>query len=483
MVIDERMRWILGGTVVVYFVVMYAVSWFASRRIHDVEDYAVAGRRLPLSLAWMTLLATWFGAATMLIVPDEIRKEGLVAAALDPIGAGLCLILAGFLVAGPMWREKLLTVPDLFRKRFGRAAEVLAAIIMVPSYFGWIAAQFVALAGMARLFFGIDPVIGLVAVAILGTGYTLLGGMWSVTLTDAIQIGLLLIGLVVMAFVVAGELGGWGTAWTRIVNETSPDKLVVVPLDSTKEFFAWLALLAAGALGNMPGQDLMQRVFAARSESVARKSCYIAGTVYLAFGLIPVFIALAANLLVPDSVEGDLMPALAAMFLHPVVAVIFVVALMSAVLSTIDSAILAPATVLAQNLLARRGQSARSLLWLNRACVLLVAALSLALALAGDSAWSLLEDAYSITLVGLFVPMMFGLYSRPGSAAPALASMIAGAGTWLVHYVSGWDDFLEPFAPVGRLELPLALACTLLSLVAWLVTRYLAPDSPGRNVS
>ena len=131
MEIDSSLRIILAIAVVVYFCVMYAIAAFASGKIHNTEDYVVAGRRLPLSLSWMTILATWFGAGTILVIPDQVRKEGMTAAGLDPFGAGVCLLLAGWFIAGPMWQEKLLTVPDLFRRRFGPRAELLAALIMV----------------------------------------------------------------------------------------------------------------------------------------------------------------------------------------------------------------------------------------------------------------------------------------------------------------------------------------------------------------
>jgi Na+/proline symporter len=139
---------VLAALLGVYVVVMFALAYWASRRIHSAEDYLVAGRRLPLSLAWATLFATWFGAGTLLTATDEVRAEGLRAAALEPIGAGLCLIVAGVFFARRLWEQKILTLPDFYGRRFGTPAEVIASLIMVPGYFGWIAAQFVALAGI-----------------------------------------------------------------------------------------------------------------------------------------------------------------------------------------------------------------------------------------------------------------------------------------------------------------------------------------------
>ena len=139
---------LLGLTLAVYVAVLFAIGWWARGRIHDATDYLVAGRRLSMPLATATLFGTWFGAGTLLAVADEVRSQGLRATALDPVGAGGCLLLAGLFFAAPLWRLSLLTLPDFFRMRFGPRAEMVGALLMVPGYFGWIAAQFVALAGL-----------------------------------------------------------------------------------------------------------------------------------------------------------------------------------------------------------------------------------------------------------------------------------------------------------------------------------------------
>jgi len=464
--IDPSLKWLLAACIVLYIIVMYVVGYIAERKVHNAEDFLVAGRRLPLSLAWMTLLATWFGAGTMLTAADEVRSGGLQRAALDPFGAGTCLLLAGFFVAGPLWRMQLLTVPDFFRQKFGPTAELISSLILVPSYFGWIAAQFCALAEVLELFFGIPVMWGLILVAVVGTGYTLMGGMWSVTLTDAIQISLVLGGLVVLAVVVLAELGAGNASagWNRVWQETDPQMLSLVPTSTWSELVDWLGVFAIGALGNLPGQDLMQRVFSSNSEKTAKRACLIAGVVYLTFGCIPLLLALSGNLLFPDDVDTKILPALAHAFLHPAVAVIFIVALLSAVLSTIDSAILSPASVLAQNVFPRFGQA--DTLKSNRLAVLLVATASLVLAYFGESAYALLEEAYLLTMVGLVVPLLMGLYSRSTKESSAIWSMLAGTVVWAIHFVLGWEVFLEGVPVVASWNLPLSLCAT---AIAWIV--------------
>ena len=119
--IGPSLSWWLAIAMALYVVVMYIIGFAAQRRIQGTEDFLVAARKLPLPLAWMTLLATWFGAGTLLTAAYGVRREGLHVAALDPFDAGTCLLRAGYFFAGPLWRIKLLIVPDFFQRKFGVA--------------------------------------------------------------------------------------------------------------------------------------------------------------------------------------------------------------------------------------------------------------------------------------------------------------------------------------------------------------------------
>ena len=458
---------VLGVLLVVYVGAMFAIAIWAKGRIHSQEDYLVAGRRLPLSLAWATLFATWFGAGTLLTAADEVRAEGLRAAALEPIGAGLCLVVAGLFYARRLWALKILTLPDFYGRRFGVRAEIVASLIMVPGYFGWIAAQFVALAGLLELYWGIPPGIGILLVAAVGTGYTLIGGMWSVTLTDAVQVVILLAGLVALAFgalVQLGDGGGVFAGFERLMTATPADRRVLVPTENLTELVGWLSVLVIAMLGNIPGQDLAQRIFASKSARVATQACLLAGVLYIVFGMVPVLSALATDLIGGAGQESATVALLASLLLSPWLGMLFVLALTSAVLSTIDSAILAPGSVLANNIF-RRLWPRVAPLKLARYGVLLVAILSLGFAYLGESAYTLLETAYAIGLVGLFVPLTMGLMSRRGHARAAFASMITGTAIWLFHLALGWESFGGRL--LGEVSLPQELVATFCGWIAY----------------
>ncbi len=470
---DSVLTWLLGIALVLYVLVMFLVSYWCSGKIHNVRDYLVASRALPLSLAWATLLATWFGAGTILTQADEVEAGGLQRAALDPFGAGLCLILAGMFFAGPLWRMDLLTLSDFFKQKYGQTTEVLSAIIMVPSYFGWIAAQLVALAGVLQMLFSLDSNLGIVLIAGIGMGYTLMGGMWSVTLTDAIQICLVILGLIVLVLVTLTHLGDGSVSegMVTLLEQTEPAMLQPIPTENLTAIWAWIGVLCVGALGNIPGQDLMQRVFAAKSDRVARQACFLAGGMYILLGLLPLMLGLAGRLIPGVNPDDSVVLSLAVMLLKsPVVLIVFLLALVSAVLSTIDSAILSPACVLGWNLFPKINRlGGIGQLTLVKLAVVLVTLASVLLAYVGESAYTLLEGAYELPLVGLFVPLALGLLLKPRGQGPAVLAIVVGTALWLGHaVVSQLDSNFAGF--LGSEVVPIPLACMLCGLIAYLIT-------------
>jgi SSS family solute:Na+ symporter len=432
---------LLGWALIGYVAFLLGVSLYASRRIQDESDYVVAGRKLPLFLAWGTLIATWFGAATMFAAAGAARDEGLLGVVLDPLACAGTLILAGVFFARPLWKMGLYTMADFYRARYGPSAEIVGASIQVPSYFSWVALQYTALASILELYFEIPFVAGVVIVAAVTLVYTLIGGMWSVTLTDTVQIVIALVGLVaLLASALSDPLLGDGnpvrglTTVFAKVSETHPDHLRIVPSDlSLGVILAWLGAWATGLFGNIPGQDLQQRVFAARSPDTAMRACILAGVLYLVFGMIPVTLGLASLITHPNG-EIDPVAFLAGEYLSPTMLVVFVVAVVSMVVSTATSAVLAPATILGHNLLSRLPGFDRAPLVRDRLCVVLVSFGGIALALWGKSLMELLDVALSIQLVALFVPVVMGVYGRPRGPRPAVFSMLMGFTAWVAAF-------------------------------------------------
>jgi len=446
------------SALIAYCIGLYWIGWIAGRRIRNVEDFVLAGRRLPTSLAAITIIATWFGAESLMTTADEVGNDGLRKAMLDPLGISLCLLLAGLFVAGPMWRMGILTVSDFFRVRYGTATEKIASLIIVPSYFGWVAAQFVALAQILEVFFGLPKDVGILVIASLGTGYTLLGGMWTITWTDAIQMGLILIGLLVLGYAILVHLGDGSLASgvTTMRTDIAVDRWRIAdPETFWRDTMVAISALAIGALGNLPMQDLMQRIFSAKSDSVAVKACLVASGGYLLMGVLPVGTGMAAHLLLPrESGELDGVVVLVAeKLLNPALLLVFFLAIVSAVLSTIVNAVMAPAAVMAHNLVEpaiiwrrEKAMSQWGKLLLQRGAIVLVTAVSAGLALSGQGAYELVQASYSMALVSLFIPFVLGIHLKSLPPQAAWFAMAWGIVSWTLHNLLGWEWFLQPWA-------------------------------------
>jgi SSS family solute:Na+ symporter len=163
------------------------------------------------------------------------------------------------------------------------------------------------------------------------------------------------------------------------------------------------------------------------------QACILAGVLYLAFGMLPVTLGLASLVTHPNG-SVDPVSFLAGEYLSTGMLVVFVVAVVSMVVSTATSAVLAPATILGHNLLSRLPGLAGNGLVRDRLCVVLVSLGGIVLAMWGKSLMDLLDVALSIQLVALFVPVVMGIYGRPRGVLPGVLSMLAGFTAWLVTF-------------------------------------------------
>jgi solute:Na+ symporter, SSS family len=183
--------------VMLYLLVTIAIGLWAGRRVKSSADFAVAGRHLPLAMIVTTTFATWFGSETVLGIPARFVNSGLHGVVEDPFGAGTCLILVGVFFAARLYRMNLLTISDYFRERFGPGVEVACSLIIMLSYLGWVSAQVTALGLVFNLLSegAISMPMGMILGVVSILAYTLFGGMWSVAITDFIQMIILVSGL------------------------------------------------------------------------------------------------------------------------------------------------------------------------------------------------------------------------------------------------------------------------------------------------
>jgi Na+/proline symporter len=422
--------WTLIG-IGLYLVVNIAVGVWVARRVHSVEDYLLAGRNLPLYLVSATMFSTWFGSETILGVSSEVAQHGLIGAIEDPFGAALCLYLIGAFLASRLFRLNLLTFADLYRIKFGKTAERIAGILLVASYLGWIAAQFIALGLMSELLLGVHRTVGILIGFTVVLTYTITGGMWSIAVLDFVH-NFIIIGSLIIIVMILGQN-------SDIDDFRFLPKDYFTPYPTSRSWTAWLNYFAAWiviGLGSLPQQDVFQRIYSAKNLKTAIRGSYIGAGLYLSVGLLPLFIAVYIRIYHTELLKGDPQTTIPNFILHHMptwVAFLFAGALISAVLNCASAAILAPAGVMSENLVRSflRNQSRSAQLWSSRLCVLFISFVSLGLAFSHSSIHELVAGSSALSLVSLFVPMLGALYFQRLSPLQGNLSMIVGMITWL----------------------------------------------------
>src|SRR5512146_1170792 len=196
--------------VAIYLAISIGIGLYAATRVHNTRDYAVAGRSLPFYVVIATVFATWFGSETVLGIPAKFLENGLGGIVEDPFGSSLCLILVGLFFAAKLYKMDLLTIGDFYRERYNPTVELLTSLAIVASYLGWVSAQIVALGLVFNVSSGgaLSLQTGIMLGASIVVVYTLLGGMYSVAWTDFMQMTLIIVGLLYIAWFIGGEVGG-----------------------------------------------------------------------------------------------------------------------------------------------------------------------------------------------------------------------------------------------------------------------------------
>lgn len=430
----------LVGFVIAYLLVSIGIGLYAATRVKNTTDYVAAGRHLPLYIVIATVFATWFGSETVLGISATFIDEGLRGLWSDPFGASLCLILVGLFFARPLYRMNLLTLGDYYRIRYGRSVELLCSIAIVISYLGWVSAQITALGLVFNILSdgAISNQTGMVIGASVVLLYTLFGGMWSVALTDFMQMAIIVAGLFYIAWVIGDMAGGPAAV---IAHADAAGKLNLLPELDVKDIIAFIAGILTMGLGSIPQQDVFQRVNSARTERIAVQGSIIGGSAYFLFAFVPIFIAYSAILIDPELVarwQGEdsqqILPQLILQHTPFFAQVLFFGALLSAIMSTASGTLLAPSVTFSENILRStfRNMSDRQFLWLNRVVVLVFSLLVTWYAMRSDeSIHGMVENAYKVTLATAFVPLAFGLYWKRATTQGALASVLAGLVVWV----------------------------------------------------
>jgi SSS family transporter len=420
--------------ILIYVAAQVMLAMWAGRGARSQADYLVAGRRLGTFAVAMSVFATWFASESLIATSGDVASDGLAGARAEPFAYAIGIFAIGLWFARRLRAGGHITIADFLRTRFGPGTESLAAVVIALSATTWSAAQLFAFATLLASASPLDFPTALVAATLLVMTYTLFGGLAGDVWTDIVQGAIMILGIGILLGLMIAAFGGV----PAMLAAASPNLSFTVPDESWSDRIElWLIPI----IGTMVSQEALARTLAARTPEIARKGALAGGAIYLVVGLVPVSFGLFGPALAPMlgitlGAGEAYLPSLAEALFPPWLYIIFTGALISAILSSVDSALLAVSAVATQSGYRRLAPDAspRALLHAARGATIIAAFVAALVAAQGESLRSLVLDAGAIAAV-LAVPIIAGLagLSRSGRAAIAAIltqGMVLAVGDW-----------------------------------------------------
>ncbi|KAB1944647.1 sodium:solute symporter [Brevibacterium linens ATCC 9172] len=442
-------------------------------KAHNQEDFLVAGRRLGGLLYTGTMSAVVLGGASTIGGVGLGYTAGLSGMWLV-LSIGLGIIALSLFFAPKIQKLEIYTVSQMLELRYGRGSRFVSGAIMTAYGLMISTTSTVAYATVFHTLFDLNKVWSVLIGGGIVILYSMLGGMWSITLTDFVQFFIQTIGIfLIMLPLVLSKSGGIGQLFSSLPDtHTSPVGI------------GWQAILGyilIYTLGLLIGQDIWQRVFTARSPGVARWGGFSAGVYCLLYAAAGALIGMAATTIVPGiEVQDDVFAAVVDASMSPVLGGIVLAAALAAMMSTASGSLMAASTVCRQDIvepiLARKdivpasagssvdgaatdgsaasangtgsGTSARSTLVRSlvretgdevrdsRIYLIVLGVVTLVLAMIMPSVVEALTVAYNLLVAGLFIPILGGLVFKRGTIVGVMAGMILGAVTTVVVMIT-----------------------------------------------
>ncbi|AGI23501.1 sodium:solute symporter family protein [Pseudomonas sp. MT3] len=428
--------------VLIYAAGMIALGWYGMRRAKTRDDYLVAGRNLGPGFYLGTMAATVLGGASTIGTVRLGYVHGIsgfwLCAAL-----GLGIVGISLFLAKPLLKLKIYTVTQVLERRYNPAARTASAMIMLVYALMIGATSTIAIGTVMQVLFGLPFWVSILIGGGVVVLYSTIGGMWSLTLTDIVQFLIMTVGLVFVLMPMSlDQAGGWDALASKL--PASYFSLTAIGWDTILTYFLIYFF------GIFIGQDIWQRVFTARSETVAKVAGSAAGIYCILYGLACAAIGMAAKVLLPDL--DNVNNAFASIVDHTLpsgIRGLVVAAALAALMSTASAGLLAASTTLVQDLIPRlrkgRGMSGNGDAHENRISTLVLGIVVLGIALVVSDVISALTLAYNLLVGGMLIPLLGAIYWKRATTTGAITSMALGSLTSLAFMLI---DGLEANTPI-----------------------------------
>jgi SSS family solute:Na+ symporter len=426
------------AVIAAYVLGMLGMGWWGMRRATSKSEYLVAGRRLGFGMYSGTMSAVVLGGASTIGGVGLGYKYG-ISGAWMVFAIGLGILLLSALFARRIVRLKVYTVSQMLDLRYGGNSSMISGLVMAAYTLMLTVTSTIAYSTIFNVLFGLPKSLGVIIGDSIVVLYSVLGGMWSITLTDIVQFVVKTIGILFLLLPISlATAGGFDGIQQRLNDPAMFD----VGNIGVSTIITYLLIYVFGLL---IGQDIWQRVFTAKSPKVATWGGVTSGLYCLVYAVAGAIIGLAGKALYPDIANKDEAFATIVENLLPTgVRGLVLAAALAAMMSTSSGALIACATVASNDIWRRKaknGDSAESDVHNNRMFTLVIGVVAIGIAVALNDVVAALTVAYNILVGGLLVAIIGGLVWKRGTRAGAMVSMALGSLTAI-----GFMVFVDVYA-------------------------------------
>lgn len=441
-----------------YFLMLIGVGVISLKKISNEQDFLVAGRRLGYGLYVPAMTAVVLGGASTFGSTTLGYQYGI--SGLWLVGMiGLGILGMGIFLSGKLSKLKVFSVSELLGDRFGKSSRYISGLIMTVYDIMVSVTAIVAIGVMFTALFGWNSVNSILIGGLIVVMYTMLGGMWAVTLTDVIQFWIMFIGIILI-LVPLGILHAGGLA--ELTSTVNPEFLSLTNIGG-KAIFSFFLLYF---FGMMIGQDIWQRAFTAKNEKILRRGTIYAGVLCIIFGISGAVIGMVASVVVPGlSDPQQALPQLVLAVLPTGLIGILLAAVSSAVMSTASGTIMASSTIIVNDFIlsrSKKNRSAKDIIKLTRVVTMVVGCIAIFISLVLQDIIVALDVAYALLSGSIFIPILVALFFKNVSAKVTLTAMTISA------VVVIGDLIIEGVSSLNAIIYGL-LACALVMIIGSLV--------------
>lgn len=448
------------GVILCYIAIITAIAIYCGRGTKTFKDFAIGGGKVPWYIMGGTLFSTFCGGATMVAYVGNFYSQGMIWIWI-PIQVVLVGVIYLFLYK-KVFNLRQVSTADIMTLRYGENTRLISTCVVMIAEIGMASAMLNTFAAMVTTYVGLSRPVALALGCVLFFVTAALGGYKGVATTDAIQGLIVMIGLTAGVITFVTQAGGLGT----IAAAAGPEKMNIFSTANGCSFITILGTFVSSFGMHMALQSgYVSRINSVATAKDAKRGIWMFIILQaLGFGVFIPIIGLSGNVLLANATVGDsVIGTMIDMYMPGIVALLYVAAIVSAVLTTANSSLLSASICVTNDIYAgmiRKKASEKEKLIVSKVAIIGFVLLALLLTTQFTTIISMMFVTYTINAL-IAIPLFGGLYSKkPGSTAANL-SLIMGIVSVIVWLMLGTPGDIH----VAVIGLPMAALGYLLGTV------------------